>query len=59
LEAFINPSNSRVATVGDDEVRAVIDRVGLIGGIDQWADSTDVLDRADLCRWAAVLYNGV
>lgn len=44
-------------TIGACEVRAILDRVGLIGGLDQWADNTDLLDRADLCARARLLYD--
>jgi hypothetical protein len=61
---YLTPHAGRFAdalarAVRDDEVRAVIARVGLIGGIDQWADSTDLVDRAGLCARAAVVYNGL
>jgi hypothetical protein len=45
-------------TIGDGEVREVLNRVGPIGGIDQWVDSTDLLDRGDLCARTRLLYTG-
>jgi hypothetical protein len=42
--------------IRDEETRAIIERVGLIGSIDQWADSTDLLDRTDLYTWAKARY---
>jgi len=59
---YLTPHANRFADVlmqaiDDDTVRAIIANVGLIGGIDQWADSTDLLDRGDLCTRAKYLYN--
>jgi hypothetical protein len=59
---YLTPHAGRFADVltqaiDDDTVRAIIANAGLIGGIDQWADSTDLLDRGDLCTRAKYLYN--
>ncbi len=59
---YLTPHAGRFAealadVIHNEEVRAIIVNVGLIGGIDQWADSTDLLDRGDLCTRAQYLYN--
>jgi len=38
------------STITDPEVLAVVNRNGQIGGIDQFADSTDVLSRPAICN---------
>ncbi len=45
-----------VETIGEGEVRDLLDRVGLIGGIDQWIDNTDLLDRPELFSRARLVY---
>ena len=42
-------AESLVKEIKDQEVGAIIKAAGLIGAIDQFADSTDLTDRADLC----------
>ena len=38
------------AAIRDPAVRRISDRLGPVGALDQWADSTDVLTRAAMCR---------
>ena len=42
------------AAIQDNELRRIIATVGLIGGVDQWSDSTDLKDaqfRAEIRRF--------
>jgi hypothetical protein len=38
------------AAIQDTHVRALVESAGLVGGVDQWIDATDVLGPADRCR---------
>jgi hypothetical protein len=38
------------ATIQDEELRRIIESVGLVGAIDQFADSTDILSHAGRSR---------
>lgn len=49
-------ANSTVALINDPELVYIRDYVGLIGGIDQMADSVDLLGRTDLRRKLAFLF---
>ncbi len=49
-------ADALVETIHDGELRAILDGAGLIGGIDQWADNSDLLDRADHYSQAMRLY---
>jgi hypothetical protein len=39
-------ANTLAATIHDEELRRIIDTVGLVGAVDQFADSTDILSHA-------------
>lgn len=41
------------AAIGDLRVRALVDKNGIVGVVDQWINSTDVLSHADRCRRAS------
>lgn len=43
-------ANALAATIQDDELRRIIDAVGLVGAVDQFADSTDILSHAGRSR---------
>jgi hypothetical protein len=47
-----------VATITDPAVRGIIGRAGLIGSIDQVADSVDLLTHTRLCARLRTLYEG-
>jgi hypothetical protein len=47
-----------VTAINDPAMRGIIDRAGLIGGIDQFADSVDLLTDANLCARLRALYTG-
>jgi hypothetical protein len=49
-------ADALVATIEDPHVRGIIDRTGLIGGVDQVADSVDLLTNAKLCIQLRTLY---
>ena len=49
-------ANSAADLISDPDLVKVRETVGLIGGIDQFADSTDLLDHIDLRRSLAVLF---
>jgi len=43
-------ANVLAATIRDEELRRIIDDVGLVGAVDQFADSTDMLSHAGRSR---------
>jgi len=43
-------ANALTATIQDEELRRIIESVGLVGAIDQFADSTDILSHAGRSR---------
>lgn len=45
------------AAIRDEEVRRIVDRLGLVGGVDQLADSTDVLSSAEVSRRLGAVYS--
>jgi hypothetical protein len=45
-----------VMAINDPAMRSIIERVGLIGGVDQVADSVDLLTDAHLCARLRILY---
>lgn len=47
-----------VTAINDPAMRGIIERVGLIGGVDQVADSVDLLTDANLCARLRALYEG-
>ena|GEM_PF-2513721 len=47
-----------VTAINDPAMRGIIERVGLIGGVDQVADSVDLLTDANLCARLRALYAG-
>jgi hypothetical protein len=47
-----------VTAINDPAMRSIIERVGLIGGVDQVADSVDLLTDANLCARLRALYAG-
>jgi hypothetical protein len=47
-----------VASIDDPMMRSIIDRAGLIGGVDQVADSVDLLTDARLFTRLRTLYEG-
>ena len=49
-------AHSTAALITDAELVQIRDRLGLIGGIDQFCDSTDLLGRTDLRRKLALLF---
>lgn len=49
-------SSALTKSIGDRELRPICSSAGLIGGVDQFADSTDLLDRPDLCASLAGLF---
>ena len=51
-------SGALAPTISDPAMRGIIDRAGLIGGIDQVADSVDVLTDTNLCARLRALYAG-
>jgi hypothetical protein len=42
--------NALVAAIEDPDVRRIAENFGLAGALDQWADSTDILSSAAVCR---------
>jgi hypothetical protein len=52
-------SSALVETIQDRELRQICSTTGLIGAIDQFADSTDLLDRPDLCARLAALFTEI
>ena len=58
---YLTPHAERFATallavIQDENVRRIVSRVGLIGAIDQWADSADLLTHGGLCSRLRALY---
>jgi hypothetical protein len=51
-------SGALAPAINDPAMRGIIDRAGLIGGIDQVADSVDVLTDTNLCARLRALYTG-
>ncbi|HLI81903.1 MAG TPA: DUF4037 domain-containing protein [Candidatus Binataceae bacterium] len=49
-------ANATAALIADSELAEIRDTVGLIGGVDQLADSVDLLGRTDLRRRLALLF---
>jgi len=49
-------SEALVAAIYDPEVRGVIERAGFVGGVDQVADSVDLLTSPLLCSQLRILY---
>lgn len=49
-------SSALIESIDDQELRQICSTTGLIGAIDQFADSTDLLDRPDLCAKLAALF---
>ena len=49
-------SSALVESIEDRELRQTCSTTGLIGAIDQFADSTDLLDRPELCARLAALF---
>jgi hypothetical protein len=49
-------SSALIESIEDQELRQICSTTGLIGAIDQFADSTDLLDRPDLCARLAALF---
>jgi hypothetical protein len=47
-----------VMAINDAAIRGIIDRAGLIGGVDQVADSVDLLTDPHLCSRLRALYRG-
>jgi hypothetical protein len=43
-------ANALSETIRDEELRCIIERVGLVGAVDQFADSTDILSHAGRSR---------
>lgn len=43
-------AHALAAAIQDEELRRIIEDVGLVGAVDQFADSTDVLSHAGRCR---------
>ena len=43
-------ANALAATIHDEELRRIIESVGLVGAVDQFADSTDILSHAGRSR---------
>jgi hypothetical protein len=43
-------ANALAATIRDEELQHIIDAVGLVGAVDQFADSTDILSHAGRSR---------
>lgn len=50
-------ANALAAAIRDEALRRIADSVGLVGAVDQFADCTDVLSRADSCRRLATFYD--
>ena len=42
--------NALIAAIEDPDVRRIAENFGLAGALDQWADSTDILSSAAVCR---------
>jgi hypothetical protein len=49
-------SSALIKSLEDRELRQICFATGLIGAIDQFADSTDLLDRPDLCARLSALF---
>jgi hypothetical protein len=47
-----------VTNINDPALRGIIDRAGLIGGVDQVADSVDLLTDTNMCARLRALYTG-
>jgi hypothetical protein len=47
-----------LTTINDSALRGIINRAGLIGGIDQVTDSVDLLTNPNLCVRLRTLYEG-
>jgi hypothetical protein len=47
-----------VASIQDIEVKRIVTAVGLVGGLDQFVDSTDILERPWLCQQVGALLLG-
>jgi hypothetical protein len=45
-----------IAAIQDPDVRWIAENLGLAGALDQWADSTDILSSAAVCRRAGAIY---
>lgn len=43
-------ANALAATIHDEDLRRIIDTIGLVGAVDQFADSTDILSHAGRSR---------
>jgi hypothetical protein len=48
-------ADALVAAIQDPEIEGIVASVGLLGGVDQYVDSTDVLERPLLCQKFGVL----
>ena len=49
-------SSALIESINDRELRQICYTTGLVGAIDQFADSTDLLDRPDLCARLSALF---
>jgi hypothetical protein len=47
-----------VTAINDPAMRGIIDRAGLIGGVDQVSDSVDLLTDSSLCARLRAIYAG-